>query len=279
MAQRLKTPTILTTSMSNGELLFIGLGLSGVDGMTVKALNELRSCEIVYAEFYTSDLMGATKEDLEKVIGKNIVLLDRTQVEETEEVIVAAKDKKVAFVTAGDTMAATTHVDIRIRAEEERVNTRLIHGISIFSSCPSSMGLQPYKFGRTVTLPLREGDYLPRSPYDHVMDNKERGLHSMILLDIRAEEGRYMSAKEGIEWLLAAEEMYEGGLIDDQTVICIAARIGSPDEKVVAGTAKELLDVDVGGPLHTLVVPGSLHFMEAYALVSFAGAPERIIED
>lgn len=247
--------------------------------MTVKALNELRSCDIVYAEFYTSDLMGATKEDLEAAIGKEVVLLDRTQVEETEEVVTAAKERRVAFVTAGDTMAATTHVDIRIRAEEEGVRTRLLHGISIFSSCPSSLGLQPYKFGRTVTLPLREGDYLPRSPYDHILDNKERGLHSMILLDIRADEGRYMSAKEGIEWLMAAEEMYEGGLLDDQTVICIAARIGSEEERVVAGTTEELLSIDVGGPLHTLVIPGKLHFIEAYALVSFAGAPERIIED
>ena len=47
------------------------------------------------------------------------MLLDRTAVEEGEEVIDAAKTKKVAFVTAGDTMAATTHVDIRLRAMEE----------------------------------------------------------------------------------------------------------------------------------------------------------------
>jgi diphthine synthase len=37
--------------------------------------------------------------------------------------------------------------------------------------------------------------------------------------------------------------------------------------------------MDLGEPLHTLVIPGRLHFMEAYALVHLAGAPERILQD
>jgi diphthine synthase len=37
--------------------------------------------------------------------------------------------------------------------------------------------------------------------------------------------------------------------------------------------------MELGGPLHTLVIPGNLHFMEAFALVRFAQAPEEIIED
>ena len=37
--------------------------------------------------------------------------------------------------------------------------------------------------------------------------------------------------------------------------------------------------MDLGEPRHTLVLPGNLHFMEAFALVRFAGAPEEIIED
>ncbi len=265
--------------MSDGELLFIGLGLSGAEGMTVKALRELQDCDKIYAEFYTSVLLDGGKESLEEAVGKEVVMLDRAGVEESEQVIEAAKGAKVAFVTAGDSMAATTHIDLRIRAEEEGVRTRLLHGISIFSACPSSLGLQPYKLGRTVTLPLREGDYLPRSPYDHLLENKARGLHSMVLLDIRAEEGRFMSAEEGLEWLLAAEEVFGGGLLDDDTVLCVASRVGGEEESVAAGTASELMAKDLGGPMHTIVIPGSLHFMEAYSLVSFAGAPERIIED
>ena len=39
------------------ELIFVGLGLSGTDGMTVKAFNALKECDKIYAEFYTSMLM------------------------------------------------------------------------------------------------------------------------------------------------------------------------------------------------------------------------------
>ncbi len=265
--------------MSDGELLFIGLGLSGAEGMTVKALRELRACDIIYAEFYTSDLLDGGKEDLQEMAGKDIVTLDRAGVEESEQVIEAAKSAKVAFVTAGDTMAATTHIDLRIRAAEEGVRTRLVHGISIFSACPSSLGLQPYKFGRTVTLPFREGDHLPRSPYDHLLENRSRGLHSMVLLDIRAEDGAYMSAEQGLEWLMAAEGSFQGGLLNDDAVVCVASRVGGEEESIAAGTPADLLRRDLGGPMHTIVIPGTLHFMEAYSLVTFAGAPERIIED
>ena len=111
------------------------------------------------------------------------------------------------------------------------------------------------------------------------MENKKRGLHTMILLDIRAEELRYMTAKDAIEWLLAGEEKWGEGLITDKTLLCVISHAGAEDEKVVAGYPKDLLQMDLGAPLQTLVLPGELHFMEAEALVDFAGAPEEIIQD
>ena len=261
------------------ELVFVGLGLSGTDGMTVKALNALRECDIIYAEFYTSTLIGTSPQDLEKVIGKKIKVLYRSQVEECDDIIRDAMENRVAFVTAGDTMLATTHVDLRIQAAEAGIPVRVLHGVSIFSGCPTSLGLQPYKFGRTVTLPFLEPNYHPKSPYDHIMENKVRGLHTMILLDIRADELRYMTAHQAIEWLLEGEKKWGEGLIDDKTLICVASKVGSPEEKVFAGYPQDLLSKDLGEPLQTLVLPGNLHFMEAFALVRFAGAPEEIIED
>jgi len=260
-------------------LIFAGLGLGGVDGMTVKALNALRKCDIVFAEFYTSVLLDADPEALGKALGKNITILSRRQVEEEDIVIDAAKGSRVGFVTAGDTMAATTHVDLLIRAAEEKIPVKVFHGVSIFSACPSSLGLQPYKFGRTVTLPFIENGYHPRSPYDHLIANKKDGLHSMVLLDIRADEDRYMTAHQAIEWLLEAERKWNSGLIGEETIICVASRLGSDSEKVYAGYPRELLKKDLGGPLHTLVIPGNLHFMESHALVHLAGAPASIIRD
>lgn len=261
------------------ELVFVGLGLSGTDGMTVKALKALKECDIIYAEFYTSTLIGTSVAQLEEAIGKPVRVLHRAQVEECDDIIRDAMSNRVAFVTAGDTMSATTHVDLRIQAEEAGIPVRLFHGITIFSGCPTSLGLQNYKFGRTVTLPFIEMGYHPKSPYDHIKQNKDRGLHTMILLDIRADELRYMTAKQAIEWLLLGEEKWGEGLISDDTLLCVASKVGSPEERVFAGYPKDLLEMDLGEPLHTVVLPGNLHFMEAYALVKFAGAPEEIIED
>ena len=199
--------------------------------------------------------------------------------QECDDIIRDAMEMRVGFITAGDTMSATTHVDLRIQAAEAGIPVRVFHGISIFSACPTSLGLQHYKFGRTVTLPFLEENYHPKSPYDHIKENKDRGLHTMILLDIRADELRYMTAHQAIEWLIEGENKWGEGLIDDRTLLCVASKVGSPEERIFAGYPQDLLKMDVGEPLQTLVLPGKLHFMEQYALVKFAGAPEEIIED
>jgi diphthine synthase len=62
-------------------------------------------------------------------------------------------------------------------------------------------------------------------------------------------------------------------------LICAAARIGSSTERIAAGYPEKMRSLDMGGPLHTLVVTSKLHFMEAYALVKFAGAPKEIAEE
>ena len=261
------------------ELIFVGLGLSGTGGMTVSALEALRECDKIYGEFYTSSVIGAEVSDLEKAIGKKINILYRADVEEGQAVIEDARQMRVAFITAGDTMLATTHVDLRIQAKYAGIPVRIFNGVSIFSAAPTAFGLQPYKFGRTVTLPFLEMNYQPKSPYDHIMENKNRGLHTLILLDIRAEELRYMTAKDAIEWLLAGEEKWQEGLITDKTLLCVVSHAGAPDQKIVAGYPRDLLKMDLGAPLQSLVLPGNLHFMEAEALVDFAGAPEEIIQD
>ena len=262
-----------------GELIFAGLGLSGTDGMSVKALEALRKCDIIFAEFYTSTLISTDLKDLEKVLGKDIKVLKRMQVEEEATIIKTAMSQCVGFVTAGDTMTATTHVDLLIQAREAGIKTKLFHGVSIFNACPASLGLQPYMFGRTVTLPFIEDGYHPRSPYDKILENKNLGFHTMVLLDIRAEEKRYMTAKDAIEWLLEAEKKWNGGLMTPKTLVCVASKVGSNEEKLNAGYPEELLERDLGEPLFTLVIPGNLHFMESHALVYLAGAPEEILED
>jgi len=46
--------------------------------------------------------------------------------------------------------------------------------------------------------------------------------------------------------------------------------------RLQAARTRDLLGRDLGPPLHCLVVPGPLHFLEKEALVAFAGAPQDV---
>ena len=48
-----------------------------------------------------------------------------------------------------------------------------------------------------------------------------------------------------------------------------AARIGWPDQKIVAGTLAEMVNVDMGPPLHSIVIVGTLHPLEEQFLKQF----------
>lgn len=55
-----------------------------------------------------------------------------------------------------------------------------------------------------------------------------------------------------------------------QECLCVgAARIGWPDQKIVAGTLAEMANVDLGSPLHSMVIVGTLHPLEEQFLKQF----------
>ena len=245
--------------------------------MSRRAFDLLRQADEVFAEFYTSTLIDCSPEELEAELGRPITMLSRRHLEEEDLVLKAARQGRVALMTAGDTMAATTHVELRIRAVEEGIPTRLVHGVSIFTAAASALGLQPYKFGRTVTLPFQEPGYFPLSPYENIMENLKRGLHTLVLLDISEERG-FMSSMKAMEWLMEAESRKGGGLMKESTLVCAAARVGSTTERLAAGYPREMMKKDMGGPLHCLVIPGRTHFLEARSLVRLADAPPDIME-
>ena len=78
-----------------GEIIFVGLGMSKPEDMSVKALETLRSSDKIFAEFYTSKLIDSSIEDLENFIGKKITVLKRSDVEEHDTIIEEAKCGKV----------------------------------------------------------------------------------------------------------------------------------------------------------------------------------------
>jgi len=263
--------------MPNGKLTFIGLGLFDEKDISLKGLEEIKKSDKVYAEFYTAKLVGTSIEKIEKNIGKKIIVLTRDETEKADKIINSAQKENIVFLTCGDPMSATTHVDLRLRAIKKGIETNIIHGSSIFTAVPGLLGLQNYKFGRTTTLAYPEKNYFPTSPYDVIKDNKKMGLHTLVLLDIQADKNSYMTANEAMTLLLKMEEKKKKKLFNKDSIICVVARAGSNQPLAVAGTIKDLIKKDFGSPLHTLVIPGKLHFMEVEALEKLAQLPAQQI--
>jgi diphthine synthase len=264
------------------KLIFIGLGLYDEKDISIKGHEAVKSCDKVFAEFYTAALGGTSLKKLEKKFGKKIKVLTREQVEQSDDIINSAKTQTVAFLCQGDPLTATTHIELLLQAKESGIKTEIIHGASIATTVPGLLGLQYYKFGRTTTIAYpqsySDGEYLPESPYYVILENKKRGLHTLVLLDIVAVEKRYMTAGEGLEILMAIESKCKKKLITKKTLACVIARAGSPEPYLRADHVENLLNLDFGDPLHTLVIPGELHFKEAEALVKLAGAPPDILK-
>jgi diphthine synthase len=262
--------------MPKGQLIFIGLGLYDEKDISLRGLKELENCEKVFAEFYTSKLVGLNKNSFEKKISKGIKVLTREESEKGDIILKEALKRKVAFLTCGDPMIATTHVDLRLRAIKKNIETKIIHSGSIVTAAPGLLGLQNYKFGRTTTLAFPEKEYFPTSPYFVIKRNQEIGLHTLVLLDIKSDKELYMSANQGMELLLKMEEKIKENIITEDSVICVVGQAGSDKPVIQANLIKVLLNKDFGPPLHTIVIPGSLHFIEVEALEACANLPKEI---
>lgn len=262
-------------------LVFVGLGLYDERGLSLMGLEEVKRSDLVFAEFYTSLMPGLSVPRLEGVTGKKVRVLSRRDLEERAEAILLepAKSSRVCLLVPGDPMTATTHVDLRLRAEAINIPTRVVHAASIETAAGAAAGLQSYKFGRTVTIPFINGKTLPSSVYDYCKGNRSLGLHTLLLLDARAEEERYMSISEALTILSKLErEKGENVFPDDRLMIGIA-RLGGPDAVVKADRLDRLKSFDFGAPPHSLIAPGVLHFMEVEALKVLAEAPEEVFKD
>lgn len=249
-------------------LTFIGLGLCDEYDVSVRGLEAIRAADAVFLEVYTSVLTGTTIPRLEEYYGKKITPLYREDVElHPEPVLDAAAKGDAVFLTAGDSMVATTHADIRIRAAERGIQTRIIHGASITTAVCGLCGLQNYRFGKSVSVPFPYGKWFPMTPIEVISANLSQNLHTLVFLDIQKDKERYMSISEAVD-LLEEQASRAGTRIPLYVGI---ARAGSASPVVHTGDAEEMRRFAFGAPLHIMVVPGELHDIEREYLGRFAG--------
>jgi len=252
-------------------LTFIGLGLYDEQSITLRGQNTLQAADQAFAEFYTSKLAGTSVEELEALHDTPIEVRDRVGVEQDPEPILdAAADGAAAFLTAGDTMISTTHVDLRLRSQERGIETRVIHGTTAQTAASSLTGLQNYRFGKATTLPFEETHGgVPGSVVETIIKNRERGLHTLVYLDIDGENEEYMSGD-------TAADLLADALGDELAVV--VGQAGSDDPTVRADALATLKTESFGPPLHLLIIPGELHPIERDALGALAGAPEHFLD-
>ena len=245
-------------------LTLVGLGLGGSESLTQAGIAAIRGASAVFAEGYTSPLLPETLAWIEQE-ASNVQLLSRGEVEQPEALLAAARDGEAVLLVGGDPLSATTHVSLRLQCREAGIEFRVMHNASVLTAVAGELGLQHYRFGPVATLVTPQGDYRPLSPVKRVLQNIEAEFHSLVLLDIRADdpaaEPRLMTAAEGATLLL------EGGVPADVRA-CAAACVGRSDQQLWCGALGEMVQVELGEPPHSIVIPGELHFVEEEALAA-----------
>ena len=166
--------------------------------------------------------------------------------------------------------SATTHTDLILRARELHIPYTSIPNASILNAIGCT-GLQLYNFGQTVSMVFFTETWKPSSFYDRVRENRQIGLHTLLLLDIKVKEQslenmargrkvyeppRYMTVAECARQMLEIEETRGEGVYTKESLAVGAGRVGASDQRLVTGTLEELCTADLGNPLHSMVLLG-----------------------
>ncbi len=240
-------------------LIVAGMGVHDVKDVPLKTIEAAEKADLVYAEFYTS-LLTSSLKDLERVIGRNIELLERSDLEENSGwLIEKAREKDVLILVPGDPMIATTHSALILEAKKAGVNVRIIHASSI-TSAVCITGLQFYRFGRTATVSYRVSRY----PVDVVEQNWKINAHTLLLLDLHPEPMRVPKA---------IDCLFKAGM---ENWFAVALADAGGENYMKCDKLDRLRDFNFPG-LHSLVVIAkTLHVVEYEYLREFASAPKEL---
>ncbi|MFB5613126.1 MAG: diphthine synthase [Nitrosarchaeum sp.] len=245
-------------------LWFIGLGISGSKSIPVEALDVLSKADIIYFEQFTSPIGKADMLKIKKMTKGEIKQGKRWLVEDGSEILKYAKTKKVVLLSYGDPYIATTHIELRTRAIQEKIKTHSIHASSSLTSMIGECGLHFYKVGRIATI-MSEMKSLT-TPYYVIYKNIIEGNHTILLLEYNQDKNFFMDPKEALDGLLETEKGQKRNVIDLTTHAIVASRIGFKDQSIISGKISSLKKIDFGKPPHTIIITGRLHFTESDAL-------------
>ncbi|MDD5096699.1 MAG: diphthine synthase [Candidatus ainarchaeum sp.] len=240
-------------------LSLVGLGVAY--DITLEGLSEAKKSDELYLESYTMPMEEKEISRLEKIAGRKFMRLPRDKVE-SKFLVERAKENKVCLLVVGDPLSATTHAALLIDAKKAGIPVRVIHNSSILSAAPGKSGLQPYRFGKTVTLAYWRKNYEPVSPLQLIEQNLSMGMHTLLLLDLDPLLGP-MDARAALDQLDRMEKKYGKKVFSELVVL---SRVGHPDEKISFGTRASLKKKNLGKPPSCFCIPAKLHPVEEECL-------------
>ncbi|MFL2498571.1 MAG: diphthine synthase, partial [Candidatus Thalassarchaeum sp.] len=232
-------------------LWLIGIGPGDLDHITERARRVARGCSKRYLEGYTAILPPTEEMRLESVVGPWEKLM-RDGVESPKSMLDEARSGAVALLVVGDPMQATTHIDLEERCAEEDIGFHVIPGLTATALAVSLSGLQSYRFGRQVTIPFSDGDYLPTSPFEMICRNKEAGMHTLALLDLDPtgmglELPRPMTPSEAVDHLVRMnEKVGDFDELVEEWGGLLLSDLGTEEERVISGSLGDLSQMKGG---------------------------------
>jgi len=225
----------------------IGLGL-GKNSITAEALETLKKCDEVYLEGYTVDF-PYTSEELSKSLDTKLEVLPREKVED-ESILVNAKEKNISLLVYGDSLSATTHTQLVLACKQQKIPFEIYHNASIMTAIAQT-GLQPYKFGKTSSMPTWTDSWKPDSFMEYIKENKSIGAHSLLLVDIG------LDLEKAKEQLMIAFSNYKVKL----DKIILVSNIGTENQKIIYDNLENLPE-EIPKPF-CFIIPEKLQEMES----------------
>lgn len=107
---------------------------------------------------------------------------------------------------------------------------------------------------------------------------KEQSIEAMMKGRKEYEPPRFMTINIAAKQLLDSlkelqcnqDDLQENNLLLTEETLCVAlARVGSEKQLIRKSSLKNLLEIDMGPPLHSLIIVGRLHHIESEMLKLF----------
>jgi len=256
---------IMNTNPEKGIFYFIGTGLKGsIESLTIEGLIAIMQSDIIYYDSYTSYQSEDLVNTLKDITKKEIVSINRKEVEEQYESFYKdLPEKSISFLVTGDPFVATTHHWLYDWLISKNVKVKVINNVSIIHYISSILGLHSYKFGKTTSIPYYNEEYVPESVVKTILNNLSINAHTIVLLDL--DKGSFMDPRIAMKKLINSTIKMGFNMEECKSVFIM--RAGMSNEKILFSTAKKLTEIKECLLPASIVIPAKdLHYTEEESL-------------